>query len=182
MVREQGAGTPSAKWCMGGNVHTEGFDTASIRYDLTFDYKEGTFRGSGSDVDGDFVVDDGVFSPTTGRFEWTQRTKLFARYPCVTDCVASASKVKADGLYGRPSSRSMATTRRTRATRALSASRPLREAWSVSLLAFASLLVVLRKPWVSGHGRVVCHQMERAVQELVRVRTRRLQTAAGAGA
>ena len=53
---------------------------------------------------------------------------------------------------------------------------------SDALLAFASLLVAWRKPWASGHGRVVCHQMERAVQELVRVRTRRLQTAAGTGA
>ena len=52
---------------------------------------------------------------------------------------------------------------------------------SDALLAFASLLVALRKPWASGHGRFVCHQMERAVQELVRVRMRRLQTA-GAGA
>ena len=54
---------------------------------------------------------------------------------------------------------------------------------SDALLAFASLLVAWAKPWASGHGRVVCHQMERAVQELVRVRARRLQqTAAGAGA
>ena len=53
---------------------------------------------------------------------------------------------------------------------------------SDALLAFASLLVAWRKPWASGHGRVVCHQMERAVQELVHVRTRRLQTAAGTGA
>ena len=53
---------------------------------------------------------------------------------------------------------------------------------SDALLAFASLLVAWAKPWASGHGRVVCHQMERAVQELVRVRTRRLQTAAGTGA
>ena len=92
---------PNGAWV---GTYTEGFDTAAIRYDLTFNYKEGTFRGSGSDVDGDFVVEDGVFSPTTGRFAWTQRTKLFARYPCVTECVASASKVKADGRYGRPSS------------------------------------------------------------------------------
>ena len=92
---------PNGRWV---GTYEEGSNTAAIRYDLTFDYKEGTFSGSGSDVDGDFVVENGVFSPTTGRFEWTQRTKPNARYPCVTECVASASKVKADGLYGRPSS------------------------------------------------------------------------------
>ena len=92
---------PNGRWV---GTYSEGSNTAAIRYDLTFDYKEGTFSGSGSDVDGDFVVENGVFSPTTGRFEWTQRTKPNARYPCVTECVASASKVKADGLYGRPSS------------------------------------------------------------------------------
>ena len=92
---------PNGRWV---GTYEEGWNTATIRYDLTFDYKEGTFSGSGSDVDGDFVVENGVFSPTTGRFEWTQRTKPSARYPCVTECVASASKVKADGLYGRPSS------------------------------------------------------------------------------
>jgi len=92
---------PNGRWV---GTYEEGWNTAAIRYDLTFDFTEGTFSGSGSDVDGDFVVENGVFSPTTGRFEWTQRTKQFARYPCVTECVASASKVKADGLYGRPSS------------------------------------------------------------------------------
>ena len=68
---------PNGRWV---GTYTEGWNTAAIRYDLTFDYKEGTFSGSGSDVDGDFVVENGVFSPTTGRFEWTQRTKPFARY------------------------------------------------------------------------------------------------------
>jgi hypothetical protein len=48
---------------------------------------------------------------------------------------------------------------------------------SDALLVFASVLIALRKPWVSGHGRFVCHQIERAVYELVRVRTQRLQAA-----
>lgn len=92
---------PNGAWA---GTYKESGNVAAIRYNLKFDSKEGVFSGSGSDVDGSFVIENGVFSPTTGRFEWTQRTKPGSPFPCVTNCVASASNVEADGIYGRPSS------------------------------------------------------------------------------
>jgi hypothetical protein len=92
---------PDGAWA---GTYNEGSVKADIWYDFTFDYIDGTFTGSGHDLDGGFAVENGVFSGTTGRFMWTQRSTPDSPYPCVVECVASACKVKPDGLYGRPSS------------------------------------------------------------------------------
>ena len=89
---------PNGAWA---GTHTEDGNTAAILYDLTFDHSESTFSGTGSGPGGTFVIENGAFSATDGRFSWTQQLSSEPGSPlaCEVNCTALAYTVRAPGTY-----------------------------------------------------------------------------------
>jgi len=63
--------------------YTEGTATAKSSYDLDFDIDAGTFSGRGSDEDGAFYVENGVFSLESGELAWAELTPATHLYTIV---------------------------------------------------------------------------------------------------
>ena len=89
---------PNGAWA---GTHTEDRNTAATLYDLTFDHNESTFSGTGSGPGGSFVIENGAFSATDGRFSWTQQLSSEPGSPlaCEVNCTALAYTVRAPGTY-----------------------------------------------------------------------------------
>ena len=79
---------PSGAWT---GTYTEDGVTGSTRYELQFDLEKETFAGSGSDADGRFEVELGVFEAASGQFVWSERTVRDGRTSLFTVCKGQVS-------------------------------------------------------------------------------------------
>ena len=74
---------PSGTWI---GTYTEDGLAGSTKYELRFDLEKETFEGTGSDADGLFDVELGVFEAASGQFVWSERTVRGGRTSLFTVC------------------------------------------------------------------------------------------------
>jgi len=79
---------PSGTWI---GTYTEDGLAGSTKYELRFDLEKETFEGTGSDADGLFDVELGVFEAASGQFVWSERTVRGGRTSLFTVCKGKVS-------------------------------------------------------------------------------------------
>merc|ERR1712003_413313 len=61
-------------------MYTENGKHKYTHYQFNFHPSDGTFCGSGTDADGKFIVENGVYCLTSGRLAWGERSQTSSLY------------------------------------------------------------------------------------------------------